>query len=179
MSNATTALMRSFTALVLSLSPLAGKASDLGVYAPLGSVGFGVGAAFGLSTRFDLRLEYAGGTLGREGWREGIDFRPRHGLSELAVVGDWYPSTDSGFRVGTGLARATSPYVGVGWGTRASQQRGLGLRADLGVAFGRGDLRPPAGGLSASPSVEGVRIDDSTDRQRFQPVFSAGFNYRF
>jgi len=174
-----TAIRRSLAGLLLALSPLAAQASELGVYAPLGSVGFGVGAAFGLSTRLDLRFEYAGGTLGREGWREGIDFRPRHGLSELAVVGDWYPSTSSGFRVGTGLARATSPYVGVGWGTRASQQRGLGLRADLGVAFGRGDVRPPAGGLSPSPSVEGMRVDDNGDRLRFQPVFSAGFNYRF
>ena len=172
-------MKRSLACLIVALCPLAAKATDLGLYAPMGSAGFAVGAAFGLSTRFDLRLEYAGGTFGRTGMREGIDFQPRHGLNELAVVGDWYPSTDSGFRLGTGFARTMAPYLGVGWGTRASQQRGLGLRADFGVTYGRADAGSAGGGLSASPAGADARLGDTLDRSRLQPRFSAGFDYRF
>lgn len=172
-------MKRSIACLLVALSPVAAQASELGMYAPLGSAGFAVGAAFGLSTRFDLRLEYAGGTFGRAGMREGIDFQPRHGLNELAVVGDWYPSVESGFRIGTGFARTMAPYVGVGWGTRASQPRGLGLRADFGVTYGRTDAGSAAGGLSASPAGMDARLGDAMDRTRLQPRFTAGFDYRF
>lgn len=172
-------MKRPIACLLVALSPLAVQASDLGLYSPLGSTGFGVGAALGLSTRFDLRLEYAGGTFGRTGLREGVDFQPRHGLNELAVVGDWYPLADSGFRLGTGFARSLTPYVGVGWGTRASQQRGLGLRADLGVTYGRADAAAAPGGLSANPAALDPRLGDPLDRTRIQPRFSSGIDYRF
>ena len=204
------------TALAATLAATAVHANDLSFYSPLSASGFGLGAAFGLSSRIDLRVEYAGIALSRSGLREGVDFDARHGLAAMSVVGDWYFGSQTGFRLGAGLvspgsqlsgfsriggltpvgtaypgsggsginlssdlARVMSPYVGLGWGTRMSQDRGFGLRADLGLMYSRPDARLGVGGLAAESLADQRRLQDAYDRYRFYPVISAGMSYRF
>ena len=101
-------------------------------------------------------------------------------IGGLTPVGTAYPgSGGSGIDLSGDLARVMSPYVGLGWGTRMSQDRGFGLRADLGLMYSRPDARLGVGGLAAESLADQRRLQDAYDRYRFYPVISAGMSYRF
>lgn len=76
------------------------------------------------------------------------------------------------------------PYLGIGFGHQPTR-RGLGLVADIGVAYGRPresyDL-PPLLTHLAPPALiadEQASVHDSVQRYRFYPIAQIGLSYRF
>jgi hypothetical protein len=77
------------------------------------------------------------------------------------------------------------PYLGIGYGHQPSAQRGFGLTADLGAAYGT-----PSVSLNASPQLvaaagaaniaaEQQSLQSKANHYRFYPIVQIGLTYRF
>jgi hypothetical protein len=81
---------------------------------------------------------------------------------------------------------STAPYLGVGWGSALSANKGWGFNVDVGVLFqGAGDvsLTPTGAGASlvdpADIAAEEQRFEDDIKDYKYYPVFSFGVSYKF
>jgi hypothetical protein len=81
------------------------------IYGGAGILGVQLGYAHAINPNFTVRGDYM--TMGRKEKTQvesGTTFNAKVGFSRLAIVGDWFPSASSGFRVSGGL---TSNNMGV------------------------------------------------------------------
>lgn len=76
-------------------------AAQVGLYIGGGTTGAGLGAAFTVAPRFDMRVEYTGGRATGEERVDGNDYRTRVDLSNGGVLGDFYVA--SRFHLSAGL----------------------------------------------------------------------------
>lgn len=110
-----------------------------------------------------------------------LEAQPTNGT--ITINGQQYDAT--GERVyGTVEWPKTSPYLGIGFGHKASD-RGLALVLDLGVLHGK-----PTVTLDATPSLkqaagqsnvdeERKRVQEEADKAKFYPVIKLGIGYSF
>ncbi len=80
---------------------------------------------------------------------------------------------------------AVTPYLGLGWGHRASTEKGLGFFADIGITFGAfkasvdTSLVGKSGITQADVDAEVQSIKDNLSKLSILPSASIGVNYRF
>jgi hypothetical protein len=86
--------------------------------------------------------------------------------------------------------RNIAPYIGIGWGNSASQEKGWGFSADLGVMFqGSPSVSLTSTGCTASPGIcaslansldaERRELEDDVNDYKYYPVARIGLRYRF
>jgi hypothetical protein len=130
-------------------------------------------------------------------------------LSSLELLGDWYP-TNNGFRVTTGvvfnnnkinvagtgakvgeapnktvnveikMSKSPSPYLGIGYSTRAADRAGFGFIVDLGVMAQDPSVSVTSTGVSQADINKATsEIQTELDKLKMFPVFAIGVSYSF
>jgi hypothetical protein len=85
-----------------------------GVLVPVGSLGAGIGAVFGLSDRLNLRAEYVRGSFDRRIRETAVDYDARLKVANAGVIADYYWSDHGIFRVSFGAYRSSNRFAVVG-----------------------------------------------------------------
>jgi hypothetical protein len=85
-----------------------------GVYASFGSAGAGIGAAFSISDRLDLRAEYTSGSTSHRVRQTSLDYDARLKVANAGLIGDYYWSERGTFRVSFGAYRSSNRLAVVG-----------------------------------------------------------------
>jgi hypothetical protein len=210
-------------ALATTFAALPAAAADVNWYLPIGTLGYGAGAAVGVTSNLDVRVEYATAKTKQTRQESGVDYDANVKLSNLSLLADWYFGDTSGFRLSAGgvyaknkvtvrgkpsttgtielngvtyvvpsnasvdgevdLASGLKPYLGLGWSRRASQAKGFGMRADVGVFYAKPNVTLTATnvpGLNpADLAAEQRDLQSTVDKYRFYPVLSLSLSYAF
>lgn len=121
-----------------------------------------------------------------------VDVHGKPSSGSYTLNGNTYQASDIGnldgrVKFGSGLA----PYVGVGYGTLANHDAGLGFYADLGAMYqgkSKTSLNANCGSalsgaqcdqLKADVAVEEKKVNDKIDSYKWFPVLAVGLYYNF
>src|SRR5690349_6873009 len=92
------------------------------IYGTVGTLGLGAGGAVSVHPNFDLRAEYAGGSVNRSVSDTDIEYDGKYKLSNTSLLVDWYPSTAGIFRVSVGGVYSRNKVTAVGKPTNGTYE---------------------------------------------------------